>query len=156
MMKKYNVKVFVESTYLEDHSDPYEGSYLWSYKVIIKNNEIIAKAHNQTELLNDPTAHAEMLAITQASNSINNWRLKDCIMYVTKEPCVMCAGAIVAARIKKIIWSMTDDKCGGMTKFNILSNDNLNHKVIIKSGVLEYESKKMMQDFFSEIRKNKK
>ena len=68
----------------------------------------------------------------------------------------MCAGAIVAARIKKIIWSMTDDKCGGMTKFNILSNDNLNHKVIIKSGILEYESKKMMQDFFSEIRKNKK
>ena len=124
--------------------------------VIIKNDEIIAKAHNQTELLNDPTAHAEILAITQATNSINNWRLKDCIMYVTKEPCVMCAGAIVAARIKKIIWSMTDDKCGGMTKFNILSNDNLNHKVIIKSGVLEYESKKMMQDFFSEIRKNKK
>ena len=124
--------------------------------VIIKNNEIIAKAHNQTELLNDPTAHAEMLAITQAANSINNWRLKDCIMYVTKEPCVMCAGAIVAARIKKIIWSMTDDKCGGMTKFNILSNNNLNHKVIVKSGVLEDESKKMMQDFFSEIRKNKK
>ncbi len=124
--------------------------------VIILNNQIIAKAHNQVELLNDPTAHAEMLAITQAANSLNNWRLKDCIMYVTKEPCVMCAGAIISARIKKVIWSMTDKKCGGMTKFDILSNDNLNHKVIVKNGILEHESKKMMQDFFSEIRKSNK
>ena len=77
-------------------------------------------------------------------------------MYVTKEPCVMCAGAIVSARIKKVVWSMTDNKCGGMTKFNILSNDNLNHKVLVESGLLEKESKKMMQEFFSENKKKKK
>ena len=77
-------------------------------------------------------------------------------MYVTKEPCVMCSGAIVSARIKKVVWAMTDKKCGGMSKFNILSNDNLNHKVLVESGLLEEESKKMMQKFFSKIRKKKK
>ncbi|MEC8753508.1 MAG: nucleoside deaminase [Verrucomicrobiota bacterium] len=124
--------------------------------IIVLDDRIIAKAHNQIELLNDPTAHAEILAITQAANTIKNWRLNDCIMYVTKEPCVMCSGAIVSARIKKVVWAMTDKKCGGMSKFNILSNDNLNHKVLVESGLLEEESKKMMQKFFSKIRKKKK
>ena len=124
--------------------------------IIVLNNQIIAKAHNQVELLNDPTAHAEILAITQAANTIKNWRLKDCVMYVTKEPCVMCSGAIVSARIKRVVWAMTDQKCGGITKFNILSNNDLNHKVIVEGGILENESKKLIQRFFSKIRKKKK
>lgn len=124
--------------------------------IIVLNNQIIAKAHNQVELLNDPTAHAEILAITQAANTIKNWRLKDCVMYVTKEPCVMCSGAIVSARIKRVVWAMTDQKCGGMSKFNILSNNDLNHKVIVEGGILENESKKLIQRFFSKIRKKKK
>ena len=124
--------------------------------IIVLDDQIIAKAHNQIELLNDPTAHAEILAITQAANAIKNWRLNDCIMYVTKEPCVMCSGAIVSARIKKVVWSMSDSKRGGMSKFNILSNNSLNHKVLVESGLLEKESKMMMQNFFSEIRKKKK
>ena len=123
--------------------------------IIVLNNQIIAKAHNQVELLNDPTAHAEILAITQAANTIKNWRLKDCVMYVTKEPCVMCSGAIVSARIKRVVWAMTDQKCGGMSKFNILSNNDLNHKVIVEGGILENESKKLIQRFFSKIRKKK-
>lgn len=124
--------------------------------IIVLNNQIIAKAHNQVELLNDPTAHAEILAITQAANTIKNWRLKDCVMYVTKEPCVMCSGAIVSARIKRVVWAMTDQKCGGMSKFNILSNNDLNHKVIVEGGILEDESSKLIQKFFSKIRKKKK
>jgi len=124
--------------------------------IIVLNNQIIAKAHNQVELLNDPTAHAEILAITQAANTIKNWRLKDCVMYVTKEPCVMCSGAIVSARIKRVVWAMTDQKCGGMSKFNILSNNDLNHKVIVEGGILQDESKKLIQKFFSKIRKKKK
>ena len=124
--------------------------------IIVLDDQIIAKAHNQIELLNDPTAHAEILAITQAANAIKNWRLNDCIMYVTKEPCVMCSGAIVSARIKKVVWSMSDSKRGGMSKFNILSNNSLNHKVLVESGLLDDESKKMMQKFFSNIRKKNK
>ena len=76
--------------------------------VIVKDNKVIGKAHNQTETLNDPTAHAEVLAITQATQTVGNWRLNGAVMYVTKEPCPMCAGALVLARIEKVIWGMTD------------------------------------------------
>lgn len=125
--------------------------------VIVLNDEIIGKAHNQTELLQDPTAHAEILAITQAVQKLGNWRLKGSIMYVTKEPCVMCAGAIVLARIKKVIWGMTDKNHGGaISQFNILNSNHLNHKVDYESGLLEEICKSKMQLFFSQIRSLKK
>ena len=125
--------------------------------VIVLNNKIIAKSHNQIELLNDSTAHAEMLAITQASQSIGNWRLEGCTMYVTKEPCVMCAGAIVFSRIKKVVWGMTDINHGGASsKFEIFNSSYLNHKVMIKNGILEDECSFLMKSFFQNIRKKNK
>lgn len=125
--------------------------------VIVKNGEIIGKAHNQTELLKDPTAHAEILAITQAAAALENWRLTDAVMYVTKEPCPMCAGAIVLARLKQVVWAVDDPKRGGArSKFEILDHADLNHRVEIRTGILEEECKALLQGFFRERRRENK
>ncbi|MCU0858793.1 MAG: tRNA adenosine(34) deaminase TadA [Pontiellaceae bacterium] len=125
--------------------------------VIVKEGKIIGKAHNQTELLKDPTAHAEILAITQAAAALENWRLTDAVMYVTKEPCPMCAGAIVLARIKKTVWAVDDPKRGGArSKFKILDHADLNHRVEIETGVLEDECKALLQGFFRQRRTENK
>jgi tRNA(adenine34) deaminase len=125
--------------------------------IIVKGGVIIGKAHNQTELLKDPTAHAEVLAITQAAAALENWRLTDAVMYVTKEPCPMCAGAIVLARLKKVVWAVDDPKRGGArSKFEILDHADLNHRVEIQTGVLEAECKSLLQGFFRERRSEKK
>ena len=125
--------------------------------IIVKDGTIIGKAHNQTELLKDPTAHAEILAITQAAAALENWRLTDAVMYVTKEPCPMCAGAIVLARLKKVVWAVDDPKRGGArSKFEILDHADLNHRVEIQTGVLEDECKSLLQGFFRERRAEKK
>jgi tRNA(adenine34) deaminase len=125
--------------------------------IIVKDGVILGKAHNQTELLKDPTAHAEILAITQASAALENWRLTDAVMYVTKEPCPMCAGAIVLARLKKVVWAVDDPKRGGArSKFEILDHEDLNHRVEIQTGVLEDECKSLLQGFFRERRAEKK
>lgn len=117
--------------------------------VIVKDGEIIGKAHNQTERLRDPTAHAEILAITQAAAALSNWRLTGAVMYVTKEPCPMCAGAIVLARLKKTVWGADDPKRGGArSRFSILDHDDLNHRVEMQSGVLESECRDLLQGFF--------
>jgi tRNA(adenine34) deaminase len=122
--------------------------------VIVKDGTLLGKAHNQTEQLNDPTAHAEILAITQAAAALANWRLTDAVLYVTKEPCPMCAGAIVLARIKKVIWAVDDPKRGGArSKFEILDHADLNHRVEIQTGVLEDECKALLQGFFRQRRK---
>ena len=124
--------------------------------IIVLDNIVIGKAHNQTEKINDATAHAEILAITQASQYLKNWRLKNTVMYVTKEPCPMCAGAIVLSRIKRVVWGMSDPKRGGaQSKFNILKDPNLNHKVDFTAGVLQDECMLLMQNFFKNIRSNK-
>ena len=121
--------------------------------VIIKDGAVIGKAHNQTETLQDPTAHAEILAITQATQAVENWRLTGSTMYVTKEPCPMCAGAIVLARIEKVVWGMTDPIRGGAdSRFKILNTADLNHQVEIQTGLLEEECKAVMQDFFRHLR----
>lgn len=125
--------------------------------VIVLDGEVIGKAHNQTETLNDPTAHAEILAITQASQSLENWRLNGAVMYVTKEPCPMCAGALVLARIKKVVWGMTDPIRGGaVSRFQILNSADLNHAVEVEAGFMEAECKAVMQDFFKNLRQDKK
>jgi tRNA(adenine34) deaminase len=125
--------------------------------VIVLDDEVIGKAHNQTETLNDPTAHAEILAITQATQAIGNWRLNGAVMYVTKEPCPMCAGALVLARIKKVAWGMTDPVRGGaISKFQILNTADLNHAVEVETGLMEPDCKAVMQDFFQNLRQSSK
>ncbi len=113
----------------------------WSAKVL-------ASAHNQTEMLHDPTAHAEMIAITQAAAAKGDFRLTDTILYVTKEPCAMCAGAIVLARIPIVVWGVGDPRRGGESLFGILSSDALIHRAEVIDGVLGDEAKSKLQDFF--------
>jgi len=117
--------------------------------VITFDNKIIAKAYNQVELLKDPTAHAEMIAITQATHSISSKWLLNCCLYVTMEPCCMCAGAIVLARLKEICFGAVDPKagaCGSVT--NIVQNNQLNHRVAIKPSVYPDICAQLLKDFF--------
>ena len=117
--------------------------------VIAHRRQVIARAHNQREQLRDPTAHAEMIAITQAAAARGDWRLKDVILYVTKEPCSMCAGAIVLARISTVVFGVADPQRGGaVSVFNILNHPQLNHRCDVVSGILEEECRALLQDFF--------
>jgi tRNA(adenine34) deaminase len=116
---------------------------------IFKDGHLIAQAHNQTETLKDPTAHAEMIAITQAAAAVGNWRLDGVTLYVTKEPCVMCAGAIVLARIPLVVWGMSDPLRGGAaSRYQILQSDTLNHRTDFLTGVLEEPCTALVKDFF--------
>jgi len=122
--------------------------------VIVHKGEIIGRAHNQIKTLKDPTAHAEMIAITQAANFLQSERLVDCTMYSTLEPCSMCAGAMVLSRIKNLIYAAKDPKTGAHESvFKILDNRKLNHKVKVKKGVLENESSSLIKEFFKIKRK---
>ena len=118
--------------------------------VIVYQDRVIAEAHNQREALRDPTAHAEMIAITQAAESLGSWRLLDCTLYVTLEPCPMCAGAIVQARIPTVIYGTTDMKAGAChTLYNITSDSRLNHQCAVMGGVLRDECRAILQEFFA-------
>jgi tRNA(adenine34) deaminase len=124
--------------------------------VIVRNMEIVARSWNQVELLKDPTAHAEMLAITQAANAVGDWRLDECDLYVTKEPCPMCAGAIVQARLHRVIYGCPDPKTGGAGgMINLLRMPPLNHQCEITSGVREAECREILQRFFNKVRSKK-
>lgn len=117
--------------------------------VIVREGEIIARAWNQVEMLKDATAHAEMLAITQAEAAVEDWRLNDCDLYVTKEPCPMCAGAIVHARLRRVIFGCSDPKGGGAGGLvNLLQMPELNHRSEITSGVLADECLGIIREFF--------
>ncbi len=121
--------------------------------VIVRDGRVIARAHNQVETLKDATAHAEILAITQASQAVNDWRLAGCTMYVTKEPCPMCAGAVVQARLERMVFGASDPKGGGAGGlFNIVANPALNHRVELTVGVLRNECAGLLQEFFAEKR----
>lgn len=121
--------------------------------VIVHNGEVIGRAHNQVELLKDPTAHAEILAITQAAQALGDWRLLDTVLYVTKEPCPMCAGAIMLARIPKVIWGVDDPQRGGaVSVFSILNHKNLNHRAECVRGLMEDECRAVIQGFFRDRR----
>lgn len=125
--------------------------------VVVKEGRIIARAHNQVELLKDATAHAEMLSLTQAEEALGDWRLTDCDLYVSKEPCPMCAGAIVHCRIRRVIFGCGDPKGGAAGGFiNLLQQPSLNHHSEITPGVLEEESKALLKSFFLEARAKKK
>jgi tRNA(adenine34) deaminase len=121
--------------------------------VIVHGGRIIAEAHNQREALNDPTAHAEMIAITQAAEALESWRLLDCVLYVTLEPCPMCAGAIVQARIPEVAYGTTDPKAGAcQSLYTITSDPRLNHQSTIVGGILLEESRDLLRQFFAEQR----
>lgn len=109
--------------------------------VVVRGKDIIAQAHNQTELLKDPTAHAEMIAITQAASAVGDWRLNGTVLYVTKEPCPMCSGAINLARISRVVFGAYDPGCAG--KLNAAK---------VEGGVLEDECREILQDFFKKLR----
>jgi tRNA(adenine34) deaminase len=111
---------------------------------------VIAQAHNQRELLRDPTAHAEMIAITQAAQALRSWRLEECILYVTLEPCPMCAGAIVQARIPHVVYGAADPKAGACTTlYQITSDPRLNHRAQLVSGVLAERCAAVLSAFFA-------
>ena len=116
---------------------------------------ILGRAHNQTEMLSDATAHAEMLALTAAFQAKGNWRLTGTRLYVTKEPCPMCAGAIVLARVDTVVWGVSDPKRGGVTEFNIFAHPGINHHPEVVEGVMEGPCKAVLQDFFRRRRVEK-
>src|SRR5207245_5975649 len=116
--------------------------------VIVRAGKIIARAYNQVELLKDATAHAEMLALTQAEAAVGDWRLVDCDLYVTKEPCVMCAGALVHVRIQRVVFGCADPKAGAAGgTMNLLQTQVLNHRCEITPGVLQNECAAILQSF---------
>lgn len=124
--------------------------------VIVHEQKIIARAWNQVETLKDATAHAEMLALTQAESAMGDWRLNDCDLYVTKEPCPMCAGAIMHCRVRRVIFGCPDVKGGAAGGFwNLLQAPNLNHRCEITSGVLAEETVAILKQFFAEARARK-
>ena len=135
----------------------YEAEEVPVGAVIVREGKIIARAFNQVELLHDATAHAEMLAITQAEELVGDWRLNDCTLYVTKEPCPMCAGAIVHVRLPRVVFGAPDAKggaAGGV--MNLLQFPTLNHRSEITAGVRAEECRRLLQSFFAEQRAARK
>lgn len=121
--------------------------------VVVRGGDVIARAHNQVELLKDATAHAEMLALTQAQAAVGDWRLNDCTLYVTKEPCPMCAGAIVQARVGRVVFGVADAKAGAAGgALNLLQFPGLNHRCAVTGGVRSEESRELLRRFFLQQR----
>ncbi|MDP1573879.1 MAG: tRNA adenosine(34) deaminase TadA [Coxiellaceae bacterium] len=121
--------------------------------IIVKNNEIISEGYNQPIQLNDPTAHAEIIAIRAAAKKLNNYRLNECVMYVTLEPCVMCVGAMIHARIKKLIFGAADPKTGAVcSAFHLLNDLKHNHQIPYEEGILKSECSTTLKNFFQEKR----
>jgi tRNA(adenine34) deaminase len=122
--------------------------------VIVREGRVIARAFNQVELLKDATAHAEMLALTQAQAAVGDWRLTDCTLYVTKEPCPMCAGAVVHTRLRRVVFGAPDPKGGAAgSALNLLDFPTLNHRCIVTQGVCLDECRALLLDFFREQRR---
>ena len=122
--------------------------------VIVHNNQIIAAAHNQREQLHDPTAHAEMIAITQAAEALGDWRLENCTLYVTLEPCCMCAGAIVQARIPAVVYGADDPKGGAAESlYQLLNDQRLNHQCSLVTNILKPPCSAILTEFFRRQRR---
>jgi tRNA(adenine34) deaminase len=131
----------------------YEAEEVPVGAVIVRGGRIIARAFNQVELLKDATAHAEMLALTQAESAVGDWRLTDCTLYVTKEPCPMCAGAIVHTRLARVVFGVPDPKAGAAgSALNLLQFATLNHQCDITAGVRDAECRALLKNFFAEQR----
>jgi tRNA(adenine34) deaminase len=138
---------------LEESKEAFAAGEVPIGAVIVLNGEVIAQAHNLKETWLDPTAHAEMVAIREACKKLNRWRLTGATLYVTLEPCPMCAGAIVQSRIDRLVYGVKDPKAGAVDSlFNMLQNDALNHQLVVKSGVLAEECSQILKDFFQKKR----
>ncbi len=125
--------------------------------VVVQGEQIIGRGYNQRETLSDPTAHAEMIALTSAAAAIESWRLDDCTLYVTLEPCAMCAGAMVLARLTRLVYGATDPKAGAcVSLYSIPADERLNHIVEMDGGVLADECAALLQSFFAEQRAMRK
>lgn len=121
--------------------------------VIMKGSHLIGRGHNQMELLTDPTAHAEIIAITAAASFLEDWRLEECTLYVTKEPCAMCAGAIINSRLEKVVFGCYDEEegcCGSL--YQICSDPRFSHKTAVKGGILENDCSSLLVNFFKSRR----
>jgi len=142
------MKLAIQQAYIaEENGDVPIGS------VIVYKNQIIGKAYNQREQLKDPTAHAEIIALTQAAAFMENWHLNGCTIYVTLEPCPMCAGALVLSRMDRLVYGCDDPKTGACKSlYNIVQDERLNHRLEVTSGVLADECSKLLQDFFQKRR----
>ena len=136
--------VIVKPKVVEESHDGHEALYDFNPSTA----QILSRAHNMTESLQEATAHAEMLALSGAFSACGSWRLNGARLYVTKEPCPMCAGAIVLSRLDKIVWGVSDEKRGGETVFGILSHPGVNHHPQFEKGLCEEESKSLLQNFF--------
>lgn len=145
--EQYMRMAIVQAQIAEENGDVPIGA------VIVHNNTIIAKAYNQREQLQDPTAHAEIIALTQAATALENWHLNDSTIYVTLEPCCMCSGALVLARMKRLVYGCDDPKTGAVKSlYNIVQDKRLNHQVDVTSGVLAEECSALLQEFFKKRR----
>ncbi len=123
--------------------------------VIVYRNQVIGRAYNQREQLTDPTAHAEIVALTQAATFMETWRLHDCTIYVTLEPCPMCAGALVLARLDRLVFGCEDPKTGACgSLYDIVRDKRLNHRLEVTSGILANDCAKVLRDFFARRRPN--
>ena len=139
---------------IEEAKRAIDGKDLPIAAVIVHNNQVIAKARNQVESLNDPTAHAEILAIRQATLALNSKYLTDCTMYVTLEPCSMCAGAIVLARLPELVFGASEPKTGACGSLYLIADDDrLNHQSKIVAGIMELECSNLMKEYFRNLRK---
>jgi tRNA(adenine34) deaminase len=117
--------------------------------VLVKDDTVIATAHNKKESTSDPTAHAELLVIREAAIKTVNWRLTDCTLYVTKEPCIMCAGAMVNARLNKLVFGCIDERYGAViSRYQLTHDPFLNHQVAVESGILKHECENLLKKFF--------
>lgn len=125
--------------------------------VVVKDGQVIGRGHNMREHFQDVTYHAEMLAIMEACERLHSWRLEDCDLYVTLEPCIMCSGAIINARIANVYYGAPDPKAGAVDSlYHLLTDTRLNHQVNVTSGVLQEKCSQMLKDFFRAIRQRKK
>jgi tRNA(adenine34) deaminase len=123
--------------------------------IVVCNEKIVGRGYNSKEKENDPTAHAEIVALRNAARNISSWRLSECQLYVTIEPCPMCAGAMLQARIKRLVYGAADLKAGATgSLYNIVQDERLNHHIEIKSGVLAEECQDLIRDFFKKLRKS--
>lgn len=154
-MEKLENKFMKEA--LKEAKKSYEKEEIPVGAVIVKDGKIIARGHNLKETKTDTTNHAEIIAIQKASKKLKSWRLTGCTMYVTLEPCTMCAGALIQARLDKVIIGTMDEKTGACgSVLNVLENYTFNHKVEIEKGIMEKECREILQQFFKELRKNRK
>ena len=141
---------------LKQAKKAYEKDEIPVGAIIVKNHKIIARAYNEKEYKLDTTKHAEILAIQKASKKLKTWRLTDCEMYVTLEPCSMCAGALIQARIKKVYIGTLDKKTGACgSVLNLLKDYTFNHKVELETGILQEECEQILKQFFRELRERK-